>query len=125
LAVGKITGDNGYNRRFSRCYGRWGVLLVCIVTGSTHIFRFTIISYTEKRNLRQQLHFGSAMKKKKMKMKGKMKPSKKSGPQGPVSRGSYDAVSPKNAGLKSFVLGTKTNKSPAIRGQSPAGKKSK
>jgi hypothetical protein len=57
------------------------------------------------------------------KKKSKSKPKK--GPQGPVSRGAYDAKSPKNKGSSSFVLGTSTNKSPSIRGLTPKGKGSK
>lgn len=63
-----------------------------------------------------------AHKKKKTKVK---KASKVSGPQGPVSRGAYDAKSPKNSGLKSYVQGTSINKSPAIRGLTPMPKGSK
>lgn len=58
------------------------------------------------------------MKKKRVKKKDKTA-SKVRGPQGPVSRGAYDAVSPKNKGSASFVLGTSTNKSPAIRSAVP------
>jgi hypothetical protein len=51
--------------------------------------------------------------------KKKKSKSKVKGPQGPVSRGSYDAKSPKNRGVASFVLGTSTNKNPPIRGLTP------
>lgn len=61
-----------------------------------------------------------AAKKKKVKSRSKTK-----GPQGPVSKGAYDAVSPRNKGEISFVLGTSTNKSPAIRGLTPKGQSSK
>lgn len=47
------------------------------------------------------------------------KKKKNSGPQGPVSRGAYDAKSKKNDKESSMVLGTKTNKSPSIRGLTP------
>jgi hypothetical protein len=46
----------------------------------------------------------------------------KSGPQGPVSKGAYDAVSPKKSQVKSYVEGTKTNKSPNIRSAVPSKK---
>lgn len=59
-------------------------------------------------------------KKKKTKPRNKMK-----GPQGPISRGSYDAKSPRNKGEVSFVLGTSTNKNPPIRGLTPKGKGTK
>lgn len=87
------------------------------MTGTAHnLNHFTIICYTVTKNINQQNGKYMAVKKKKKKM---------SGPQGPISRGSYDAKSPKNAGAKSFVLGTKTNKNPAIRGLTPMPKGSK
>lgn len=51
------------------------------------------------------------------------KKSSKSGPQGPVSKGAYDAKSKRNPAIKSYVEGTKTNKSPAIRGLTPMRKR--
>jgi hypothetical protein len=66
-----------------------------------------------------------ALKKKKMKLKKDKAISKVRGPQGPVSHGAYDAKSPKNRGASSFVLGTSTNKSPAIRGLTPMPKGSR
>ncbi len=65
------------------------------------------------------------MKKKRMKIKKDKPVSKVRGPQGPVSKGAYDAKSPKNRGPASFVLGTSTNKSPAIRSLVPKAKGSK
>jgi hypothetical protein len=65
------------------------------------------------------------VKKKRMKLKKDQPVSKIRGPQGPVSRGAYDATSPKNKGTSSFVLGTSTNKSPAIRSLTPRPKASK
>ncbi len=49
----------------------------------------------------------------------------KSGPQGPVSKGSYDAKSPKNSKMASLVLGTKTNKNPPIKSLTPKPKSKK
>ncbi len=49
----------------------------------------------------------------------------KSGPQGPVSKGAYDAKSPKHKPVDSFVLGTKTNKNPAIKSLTPKPKAKK
>jgi len=66
-----------------------------------------------------------AVKKKRMKLKKDKPVSKVRGPQGPVSKGAYDAKSPKNAGVKSYVQGTSTNKSPAIRSLTPTVKGSK
>jgi hypothetical protein len=65
------------------------------------------------------------IKKKRMKLKKDKPVSKVRGPQGPVSRGAYDAKSPDNKGMSSYVLGTKTNKNPNIRGLTPKGKGSK
>lgn len=65
------------------------------------------------------------MKKKRTSVKKDKAVSKVSGPQGPVSRESNSAVSPKNKGALSFVLGTSTNKSPAIRSAVPKAKGSK
>lgn len=62
----------------------------------------------------------------KKKIKEKLRKSTKiKGPQGPISRGAYDAQSPKNSHLSSFVLGTSTNKNPAIKGLTPRAKYSK
>jgi hypothetical protein len=58
-------------------------------------------------------------KKKRMKLKKDKPVSKIRGPQGPVSRGAYDASSPKNSKTTSFVLGTSTNKNPNIRSLTP------
>ena len=55
----------------------------------------------------------------------RMKMKKKKGPQGPVSKGAYDPKSPKHDDEDSMVLGTKTNKNPAIRGLTPEPKKPK
>ena len=49
----------------------------------------------------------------------------KSGPQGPVSKGAYDAKSKKHSTQDSYVLGTKTNKNPAIKSLTPKPKSKK
>jgi hypothetical protein len=54
-----------------------------------------------------------------------VKKQSKSGPQGPVSKGSYDAKSPKNSKMASLVLGTKTNKNPNIKSLTPKPKSKK
>ena len=66
-----------------------------------------------------------SMKKKRMKLKKDAPVSKVRGPQGPVSKGAYDAKSPKNSKLSSFVLGTSTNKNPNPRSLTPPPKGSK